>query len=640
MGPVKLLRDNRMVRDIAAGLVASALWVAVSQALGGLRGPWLLLGTVVVVFVSAVAIVRVTRPERRVRRLIAVFSSEPSASKAGDTAVDILGRLASMGSVDPGRLADLAQRRRHPLSRFLDGIDAITDRNGDGHVDASATEPIERYLDAVRTGKAASREQAVRQAADQLRSLLHPATMVLIHGYSTVVCEALRAASPSVPVFIVRDMQYGARSSLGEHTIVSRRLSERGIEGALIDTDQISTLLDPGSYRLRTLDGASMPLPDRREIVALIGCEAADRSGRVLIPATVRAQPSETAWFVAEFARARQRGEGASISAQLVVVGESFKVFDDLAAHPELRTTSAPVAISVIRRLAYALAAIELPRGIPVELVEIGPDHIDVYIDDAIVARTRGGVLRLDASYDAWNRRVGTVQAPTSVTTDVLLHLLGSCRAIFVDVNGVLVDDEVDHFCAFAALSRTTADRSLPIDVYLATCAGRTDAEGVDELRRLGFAAGRTDELVTEKQEIYRSHSVPMGEGHRARLHRLLGRLGAIAPLVLVTASDRSSVMAALGDSSLVDDHFSEDCRLFGVESTERVSAIADRARNLGVEENRQCVVIDDSERNLAELRRRGYRTVGVSGLISERSLPADAVVRDLVELGELLQVG
>lgn len=194
-----------------------------------------------------------------------------------------------------------------------------------------------------------------------------------------------------------------------------------------------------------------------------------------------------------------------------------------------------------------------------------------------------------------------------------------------------------DHFCVFAALSRATADRSLPIDVCLANCAGRTDGEGVDELRSAGFVTGDTADLVARKQDFYRSHSVPVGGAHRARL---LGRLGDMAPLVLVTASDRPSVVAALGDATVVDDHFSEECRLFNVESIERVSVIGSVARRFGVDENRSCLVIDDSERDLAELRRRGYRTVGVSGLISDRSLPADLVVRDVVELSDLLDVG
>jgi beta-phosphoglucomutase-like phosphatase (HAD superfamily) len=343
---------------------------------------------------------------------------------------------------------------------------------------------------------------------------------------------------------------------------------------------------------------------------------------------------------VAEFARARQRGEGASISAQLVVIGESFKVFDDLGLRPELRTTSAPVPLARFRRWAYVYAAVDLPRGVPVELLEVGPDHIDLYVDDAVVARTRRGALKLDASHDAWNRRVGIVRAPASVTPDDLGRALAQCRLIFIDFNGVLVDDEVDHFCAFAALSRATADRSLPIDVYLATCAGRTDVEGVDELRAAGFVAGDTDDLVVRKQDFYRSHTVAVGDAHRARLHRMLGRLGGMAPLVLVTASDRPSVVAALGDPNVVDDHYSEECRLFNVESIERVSVISNVARRFGVDENRSCLVIDDSERNLAELRRRGYRTVGVSGLISDRSLPADLGVRDVVALSDLLEVG
>lgn len=71
--------------------------------------------------------------------------------------------------------------------------------------------------------------------------------------------------------------------------------------------------------------------------------------------------------------------------------------------------------------------------------------------------------------------------------------------------------------------------------------------------------------------------------------------------------------------------------------ASDRAAAIDAMARSLGVVENRRCLVVDDSARNLAELRRRGYRTVGVSGLISDRALPADLVVRDLVELGELL---
>lgn len=201
----------------------------------------------------------------------------------------------------------------------------------------------------------------------------------------------------------------------------------------------------------------------------------------------------------------------------------------------------------------------------------------------------------------------------------------------------MLVDDEVDHYCAFAALTRTTTDRSLPIDVYLAACAGLTDREGVDELIRLGFAAGPLDDLVSEKHRFYEQHAVPVGDWHRARVASVLDSLRQVGPLVLVTASDRASVVAALGDARLVDDYFPPDRALFEVPSSDRVAAIEAVARRQGIVENRRCLVVDDSSRNLAELRRRGYRTLGVSGLISDRPLPADVVVRDLAELDDLL---
>jgi beta-phosphoglucomutase-like phosphatase (HAD superfamily) len=633
------LRDREVVRDLAVSLVASALWLPMSAALGSRTGrPALLAGSVVVVFAASFVALRVTVPQRRLRRALTDFCTEPSASKAGDLAVDLLEQLAAAGRLDPESLAELTQRRRHPTTRFLDGVDLLLDRYGaPGPAAPRSTEPILQYLGAVRAAKLVTKTTAATHGARQLEQALSSNSLVLLYGYSSVVCDAVRRASPPAPVLVVRDAQYGVHSSLGEHAIVRKALRSSGIDSWLIDSDQITALLDPQTHRLRTTEGTSLPLPDRRQVVAVIGCEAVDRSGRVLIPATVRSQPSETAWFVAEFARARQRGQGGAIGAQLLVVGESYKVFDDLAARPELRTTSAPVAVSWWRRLLHVVGAADLPRGAPVDLVEIGPDHVDMYVDDVVATRTRAGSLRLDASHDAWNRRVGIDYAPRGISARDLAHVLAECELIFIDFNGVLVDDEVDHYCAFAALARSTTDRSLPIDVYLAACAGRTDGEGVEELVSLGFAAGAPDRLVSEKHRFYEDHAVPVGDRHRARVESVLDNLRRVGPLVLVTASDRASVVAALGDRQLVDEYFPQDRALFEVPGIDRVAMIDTVARRHGIVENRRCLVVDDSTRNLAELRRRGYRTIGVSGLISDRALPADVVVRDLAELGDLL---
>lgn len=633
-------RYNQVLRDLSVGVLASGIWVSFSYVLGRpIHASAVFAASLAFVFILAIVTLRLTRSQRRARRLLVRFASEPSASRAGDVVLDVLDHLVATGQVDVTDMADLAQRRRHPVSRILDGIDVLVDRLGGDLQVGNAQSEIEQHIGVVRTEKKASRDRSVGRSAQHLEHVLGRNSMLLLYGYSTIVCDAICRMRTTVPVFVVRDAQYGARSSLGEHSIVLSRLGKRGIEATLIDIDQISTLLDPESHRLRSHEGPTIPLPDRREVVAVIGCEAADRSGRVLIPATVRSQPSETAWFVAEFARARQRGQGASIGARLIVVGESFKVFDDLGSRPELRTTTAPVAVSLPRRLAYTLAAVELPRGVPVELVEIGPDHIDTYVDDVVAIQTRSGSLRLDPSCDSWERRVGIVRASVAVTPGDVDELLRDCGLICIDFNGVLVDDEVDHYCAFAALSRSTVDRSLPIDVYLTACAGRTDAEGIEGLRSLDFAAGETDQLLVEKQRYYQQHAIPVGDTHRARLHRLLIRLAEVAPLALVTASDRASVAAALGDERIIDEHFEADRALFEIGSVDRIAVISDVAREHGLRNNRQCLVIDDSDRNLAELRRRGYRTLGVSGLVSNRALPADVVIKDLVELSYLLEV-
>lgn len=639
---MKQWRDRDLARDVAVSLVASALWVPISAALSsGTMRPALLAGSVLVVFGLSFVGLRVTVPQRRLRRTMAEFCGEPSASKAGDVVVDILYQLTTSGRISAEAMGELSQRRRHPTSRILDGIDLLLDCDGAADSPASqSSEMVVRYLSSVRAAKVVTRARAASQAAQQLDHLLHPGALLLLYGYSSVVCESLRLASPSGPVFVVRDAQYGIGSSLGEHRIVQDLLAASGIESWLIDSDQLSSLLDPHVFRLRSTSGVTLPLPDRREITAVIGCEAADRWGRVLIPATVRSQPSETAWFVSEFARARQRGQGEAIGAQLMIVGESYKVFDDLHAQPELRTTSAPVAVSTWRRLAHTLVAAELPRGAPVELVEIGPDHVDMYVDDVLAARTKGGALRLDASHDAWNQRVGIARAPAGVSGDQVWNLVISCELFVIDFNGVLVDDEVDHYCAFAALSRSTTDRSLAIDVYLAACAGRTDLEGIEELIKLGFLSGAPQQLLNAKHQFYRDHAIAVGDQHRARIEAVLDRVGRVGPLVLVTASDRRSVTAALGDAGLVDDYFPEGRALFGVPSSDRMTRIEAVARRHGVVENRRCLVVDDSARNLAELRRRGYRTLGVSGLISNRALSADVVVKDIVELGELLAGG
>lgn len=95
--------------------------------------------------------------------------------------------------------------------------------------------------------------------------------------------------------------------------------------------------------------------------------------------------------------------------------------------------------------------------------------------------------------------------------------------------------------------------------------------------------------------------------------------------------------LIAASVEEILDRHFAPDRVIFEVPSAERVQTIDAMARRLGVLENRRCVIVDDSARNLAELRRRGYRTLGVGGLISDRPMPADVIVNDLTELDDLL---
>lgn len=553
-----------------------------------------------------------TRKRIRRRYLMLKIFKEVSSSRRGEYFVELARRAFAELPVETAltRLSWVVTYRRYPNLRFLDDLRDLLATNGDR---ASATRYLQRVLDARHVG----RIEVANVLAEFVAGLPAQSQLVL-YGYSSTVCEGLaRVGELEHHVFLVEDLQYGVDGSLGEHALAEQRLIRAGIQPTLLKFDQIAPLRSAGTDFVRSSAGKLIPLSKQRRVVAIIGCEAASVDGAILIPSQVRGSPSETAKFIEVF---RQAGRDDYIPATVVVVGESYKVFRRFDSSSGL--SHAPVRPSLWRDALFVFGMDRLCKGLPIELVRLDPSDVDTFIDEA-GPHGGGDQLNLAASFDLWHRRavIGSPQRGQPMLADALL---AAAKCVVFDLNGVLMDDEPAHYAAFADVLRTRG-QTLSYEEYLRDCSGRTDAEGFANLSRNKHIALEVGSMVTEKRSSYARHrneflSMQMPGAVAVALKLAQSE----TPCYLVTSCDEDTAQAFLASCGLADVFAGRS--FFEIDSGARepiYRQIAAAAKCKPAE----CVLIDDSPRNLRRASRVGLMTIGVTTTHDPAQMTADVVL-------------
>ena len=576
---------------------------------------WMLVSGAVVL--AALATLGLRRPIRR-RYVTLKVLEEVSAARCGDYFVrlaELCFRELRRPDRAHGRLREVANIRRYPNSRFLEDLTVLITQAPD----ASAKRAAERYLRTVPNVRRLTRAEVLEKLSQFVRGLPDE-TQIVLYGYSSTVCEGLArcAAWLSLPVFLVEDLQYGLEGSLGEHQHAQRHLEAAEIKPILLPFDQIAPLTSLSADFVRDAAGRSVPLSGARRPIALLGCEAVDVQGEILIPSRARGIPSETAKFIEVFHQSSQWDNGPT---DVVVVSETYKVFEDLAG--DRAVSHAPLKTSFARRALYLSGLTALPQAHEVELVRLQFATVHAIIDDAGV-HIAADEPDLRASYQLWrDRTIGRLEEPPAPAR--LGELLDRAQVAIFDLNGVLMDDEAAHFAAFGDTLRAFK-ASLSYEEYLRYCSGRTDREGVENLSAVKSLPADRDELLEMKRNCYAQHRGDYPLLTFPGAVELAGFLqGRGVQCFLVTSSDQGSAHGFIRECDLLGVFPAERCS-FEVESAQRGRVFERIARGAGADVAR-CLVFDDSPANLEVAQRLGMATIGVATTHPASRLVADVVV-------------
>lgn len=211
---------------------------------------------------------------------------------------------------------------------------------------------------------------------------------------------------------------------------------------------------------------------------------------------------------------------------------------------------------------------------------------------------------------------------------------LDDSLVFFFDFNGVLADDEGEHFSCFRALVREHG-KTLSLEDYRQSCQGLTDEEGVSRLIALGkLSGGDVDSLVRRKRDLYHDAVGRDGISVFPGARELVKHLDAMGKKVyLISAADGGEVSRFLRAAGL-EDVLPDGRRLTGISGPPRVDWMIRACADAGCPPER-AVVVDDSADNLADAKRAGLRTVGCATSKPLRKEMADVVVSSISELWE-----
>jgi beta-phosphoglucomutase len=608
----------------AVNLAAGALLVLAGLAIASRASiPWWAPTTII--GVGLLATIALTRTRIALRFLSLRVLQEVSSSKCSERFLS----LALLGFTrfrDQRRimttLSDLAAIRKYPVLRFLVDLEALL--RGDAPSDESATAAVGKYLRRCITQRQALRLSARQELASYLAQL-PTETYLVLYGYSSIICETLsESALPRLPIFLIQELQYGVEGTRGEHAITLALLRKAGIEPIVVPFSEVGDLLDGGVNFVTTSDRRTVPLAKSRQIIGLSGCEALSIDGEILITSRVHGIPSETAKFAEVFEQAAT----GSVPAELVVVGESYKVYEGFGASDLV--SHAPLKKGWLRTPRYLMLSSRglAKRMTEVELVRLGPPSVRRVIDDTGIHPLGDGGTDLHRSLAAWAK--STMPYVRRLPSPQVGAILAGKRVAIFDLSGVIIDDEPARYAAFADLTRESGE-SLSYDEYVRFCSGRSDGEAIANLVEHRKVVGEPQALLARKQARHerRAPETPVGFPGIATF---VSKLAADHVMCfVVAASDAMTVDRALR-AAAVETSFPANRRIVDVNAADLRAAYESVVRLAGAPPN-ACVLLDDSPEHVTIARAVGMATIGVATTTRPDDFAADVVVDSPVSL-------
>lgn len=565
-----------------------------------------------------------TRKVRRTQRLLGAALGDPSSSGSARRAIQLIDRMLELNADEREltRVIDtVTSLRRHPSTGLLAPISSLIEHDVGAHRQAARDYCARALLECGR-----SRTTIVHEVAATVRGLeADSSTVLVLYGYSTTVCEGLVRAHPdgSHAVWVVEDLQYGDRE-LSEHNDTVAHLEQAGVHVTVLPFESFVAALGARPQEtVHAADGSVVAVPRAATFVGLLGCDAVDDRGTVLLPAQVAGATSASAKFVELFDVQRHPNR------QLYVAAEAFKFVPD--ADRVDRATSSPVKVPWWISALHGLGLASPFRGKEVRLCAVRQHVTGIVSDDGLC---QGPAIREQRM--RWEQRVG-VSPPALAQDNDKARPFSSASAIdavIFDFNGVLIDDELLHYEAFRAVVAHSTGAALSLGQYRRDCQWKTDEEGLRSLQASGLVSDVAG-LAARKSEAYASALAAerdmtrwLTDGAAAFLRQCQGSGKAIG---LISSSAEDEVVSFLDVVGLLH-YFAPEHRRLGVTSTSREFELRTLARALGARPAR-TVVIDDSPGNIEAARNLRFVTVWLSTLQDDPEAAHSADVEDFLDL-------
>lgn len=530
-------------------------------------------------------------------------------------------------------LQEIAYMRRHPNIAIVQQIEQIiTNKNALKDFDRKN---ILRYLENIHPAKQIIRTQVLQNMASFLRDV-DQRTFIVLYGYSSTVCESIIAVHQRLPapIIIVEDLQYPG-TEIREHEKVRQHLANGGIEAEIIKFEDTIKLCSPSATFISHLHGGGMtPLPEKRRMLAIIGCEAVDLYGNVLIPSRREGKSSETAFFKEIFTK--KEADDTIVTRQIVVVVESNKILETIS-DDDLNLGS-PISPNIFQE---ALFLFGYKKSLPHtrnQLVKMSSSELYAIVDDSGIHFPQKGTIDLYSSFHKWKKL--TNQSLPSFLNNNAGRILREVETVIFDMNGVLVNDELEHYGAFVHAVREQGG-NLIYQEYLQMCSGLSDEEGAINLIREKNLNTSQDDFLAIKQERY-SRQVADALPIFQRTVELVEKLSLTGKKIfLVTAASRNEVQRFLETNTFLKEIFDDDHTFSDVKSNDRKAIFRKIIKNLT--NPRNCVVIDDSPKNIKMAKELDIKTIGIASTYPVESFDADVTSPspdDLVTLYESASIG
>jgi len=517
-------------------------------------------------------------------------------------------------------LENVASHRKHPNTATFAAMNATIA----GGITSEALERTRTLLLHIISAKRQVRDAAAQRVRDYLQSVLHEHATLVLYGFSTTACTALRDLEPvpNCTIVIVQDQQYGSASQR-EHEHALRHLKGVIPTPYVIDFQHAADLFAANrDATIPTLEGPSFSVPARRHIIVLLGCETYSTAGTILVPARTNDPNNDTATFLDAVHEARRK---APRFVQLAIASESYKLCHELTVGDTLVTAPLIYSIKNAGRILRFLLTGEphLLDTHRVELVSLKSTLLSTIIDDN-GEYTPPQLDGLPASLAAWTGKVRAASAPPDP------GFAATCDVYIFDMNGVLVDDEHDHQVAFADLVRRQR-KTLSLVEYVRHCQGKSDVEGIEALKKAKKLVGSTAHLIRQKQQLYARNTRGTKLYPKAiELVRHLDGLG--KRLYLVTAASAAETQRFLDDAQL----HGVFAKTYAAITTNKHYATYKRVLHHSRVDPHAIVVIDDSPVNIGAAQRLQLRTIGVQTTRRD-AVRADQLVDDAEHLLAIL---